>query len=346
MDKNWLGQGTYGSVYKVGNTAVKKFRYDMALIQEYAASVYLRNCPCIIKSYSADISKLTVTMKLYDGSLKEWLLEPRSLKQKHVAIREILKGLIYLNDLNLVHGDLKPGNILCNWDPRGNITNLVIADLGFVAPEGYAKAKRTAPAYREIVVEKDYRHDIYSLGIIMLEMITDKRVRKQRTSEQLIHMAEKYVEDPLFKSVIVNCFQENRARRKTARYIMLKLYKESPDLVETIPPEKYVREISEWEERELETFFREFGQKKMEIRRARTAFEACRHYISKNHVPRDQHKLYAVSTLIIFSSIFGRYGFDISVASDYLNISSHKVIKVLTLLLNDNLFLSYVYYDG
>lgn len=345
MERNWLGKGTYGSVYKVGNTAVKKFKHDMSLIQEYAAGFYLRTCPYIIKAYSVDIPKLSVSMKLYNGSLKEWLFETRTLRQKHTAIKEILKGLIWLNDLNLVHGDLKPGNILCNWNSRGDITGLVIGDLGFVAPEGYSKAKRTAPAYREIEVEKDYRHDIYSFGIIMLEMYSDKKVKKQRTAEQLINMTNRTIDDETLRAVIVNCFQENRAKRKTARYIMLKLYNESPGLQEFVPPEKYIREISEIQERDLEIFFRDFGQKKLQIHRSKTAYEGCRHYISKNKVSREFHKLYSVCTLIIYSAIFGRDGFDISSAAKYLNTSRNKIMDTVAALLNDDLFISYVYYD-
>lgn len=345
MERNWLGQGTYGAVYKVGNSAVKKFKYDMSLIQEYAAGFYLRTCPYIVRAYSMDLPKLSISMKLYNGSLKEWLFEPRTLKQKNHAICEILKGLIWLNDLNLVHGDLKPGNILCNWNSRGDITTLVLGDLGFVAPEGYSKAKRTAPAYREIEVEKDYRHDIYSFGIIMLEMYSDKKVKKQRTSEQLINMTNKTIDNEKLKSTIINCFQENRAKRKTARYIMIKLYGQSPSLEEFVPPEKYIRRITESEEKELENIFRDLGQKKLEIHRSKTAYEGCRHYISKNHILKEHHRSYAVATLIIYSAIFGRDGFDISSGAKYINISRNKMMETVTTLLNDELFIKYVYFD-
>jgi len=87
------------------------------------------------------------------------------------------------------------------------------------------------------------------------------------------------------------------------------------------------------------------GQKQLEIHRSRIAFQGCRHYISNHAIPQSQHSLYAIASLVIFSSIFGKPGFDIVAASKYLNVSKNQIIRAIEALLEDEVFIVYVYYE-
>ena len=51
----------------------------------------------------------------------------QGLSDEHLQyfLHQILKGLLYMHSANVVHRDLKPGNLLCNKD-----CSLKICDLG------------------------------------------------------------------------------------------------------------------------------------------------------------------------------------------------------------------------
>lgn len=77
-----LGEGSYGEVKIVGNSAVKTFHKMNHLIQEFMAMRYLDQCQHVVHHISLDINSLTLTMQLYDGSLRGWMSEQRSMQDK------------------------------------------------------------------------------------------------------------------------------------------------------------------------------------------------------------------------------------------------------------------------
>src|SRR5437868_852553 len=104
-----LGEGGFGEVILRDGKAVKKFERLRHIIHEYAAAMYLKGCPYIVPVHGADFKRYEMTMELFHGSLSKWLRKERTEQQKLVAFRETLRALVYLYDLSLVHGDIKPG---------------------------------------------------------------------------------------------------------------------------------------------------------------------------------------------------------------------------------------------
>lgn len=345
MADNVLGKGTYGMVKSVDGQAVKSFSRTSHLIQEYAAGLYLQDCPHIVKVLGADYGKQTMTMVQYKGSLKMWLAKPRTISQKMVMLREILLGLTWLNDLGLVHGDLKPGNVIANWDRQGNLTNVVIADLGFVAPERYSKAERTAPIYREKSVSRDFRHDIFSLGVICLESFGTTRIRKQTEHEELVKMAKTNINDEQMRKLVIRMLEENRRRRPTARYLLLKFFSLQPS-IECLAdlPSSHVRVP------DIEKIFRqcEDGQKLssgrvIPIKRAKIGYKACCYYLSSQKISKDRHLAYTAAMMVILSSIFGESGFSPEEATSFASCSLDSIHKKIDALLQCRQVLNYLY---
>ena len=124
---------------------------------------------------------LYIVMEYIDGiTLKEYMEKKGILSDNEALhfIKQILKGLAHAHERGIVHRDIKPHNILLLKDGTIKITDFGIARLTkfdtqtisdmtigsvhYISPE-QASGDRT-----------DERSDIYSMGIILYEMLTGK----------------------------------------------------------------------------------------------------------------------------------------------------------------------------
>lgn len=156
---------------------------------------------------------------------------------------EIGEGLAYLHDQNIAHRDLKPQNVLISKDG-----SLKIGDFGISREVGTSLVKTQCgtPNYMswEMLNKEPYDEttDLYSLGIILLQLLTGKApmmsvemsknpqffqdleresVRKYHYSPELIHLARKLVslnpsERPSAREVIRTVKKIQANKRKSA----------------------------------------------------------------------------------------------------------------------------------
>ncbi len=167
-----IGKGAYGSVHKgkhipTGNiVALKIINLDTPdddvgdIQREVALLSQLRDAPNITKYYGCymDGPRVWIVMEYAQGgSVLSLMKASRSgcLEEKYIAviIREVLIGLSYLHKVPVIHRDIKAANILVTASGK-----VMICD--FMAPE----VVQTVPAY-------DTKADIWSLGIMIYEMV-------------------------------------------------------------------------------------------------------------------------------------------------------------------------------
>ncbi|XP_044425393.1 uncharacterized protein [Triticum aestivum] len=137
------------------------------------------------KMVMADVQQRLLCFEyLPKGSLDGYITDsPGELnwRKRYDIIKGICEGLNYPHQNNILHLDLTPGNILLDEDmmPKitdfglsrcfeedqtGVITKNVAGTRGYLAPECYNK---------EIVLA--HKFDLYSLGVIMIEILTGKK---------------------------------------------------------------------------------------------------------------------------------------------------------------------------
>lgn len=143
-----------------------------------------------------------IAMELVDGqSLKDKLKKQKKFTaEQTVSIaKEICQGLADIHKQEIVHRDLKPTNILFNSknvvklidfgislnedSKRVTQDNKLVGSIQYIAPELILKSHSPSA-----------QSDIYSLGIIMYEMLSG-RLPFNSTDQQVIAM--KHVNDPL-----------------------------------------------------------------------------------------------------------------------------------------------------
>jgi len=255
-----LGKGTYGSVVRIDNRAVKSFDCTVPegrivdihkpLLQEYAALRYLANTGCqyVVRPTDVNISRNQLSMEVYDMNLRNWRIRNLGLagyhQQARTILHDILCGLVELHDRGLVHADFKPSNILISLNPL----RAVLGDVGFVSIAKYTKVDRTGPLYRDPTPVRDSAHDMFSLGMIMFELVTGHHLTKLGSHDDYQNIAQTYVKDPEYLDVINNLFQADYTQRYSARELLLRIFAEDyprwqvPDIIATVVPKPEVRQ--------------------------------------------------------------------------------------------------------
>ena len=128
-----------------------------------------------------------VTPYMSGGTLKEVLRERKAIPPSEAIqlVSQVLPALQYAHDRNLIHRDIKPGNLLFKGDG-----SLVLADFGLVKVvqgEGGSLVQTISESGQSIAGTPEYMapeqiqgkavpaSDIYALGIVLYEMVTGQR---------------------------------------------------------------------------------------------------------------------------------------------------------------------------
>lgn len=201
-----IGTGGMAVVYKAmchrlnRYVAVKILRDELANDEEFrqrfqteAQAVAMLSHPNIVSVYDVSHSEDVeyIVMELIEGvTLMQYMKKKGALGWKealHFAV-QISKALEHAHEKGIVHRDIKPQNIMILKD--GTIK---VADFGIAALESAQEKKsdQTVGSVHYIAPEQargeqpDPRSDIYSLGVVLYEMLTGKMPYDGDTAEQV-----------------------------------------------------------------------------------------------------------------------------------------------------------------
>ncbi|KAL0220430.1 hypothetical protein RCL1_000284 [Eukaryota sp. TZLM3-RCL] len=218
-DSNKLGRGGFGTVYSAkwlgspvavkvvdsSSTVATRLRQEAALM----ASI---NHPLVIRLFGICEfdNKLGIVMEKADGILPV----PSKLNQKTLQYAiDIVSAVKLLHSKNIIHGDLKPENILL---VNGKIK---LTDFGSArtcsTTSSDVSTILTTPKYAPIESFDgihSYKGDVYSIGLILYELLCDKLAFKGlMLNSLLMKKFEDYVPNfdakvsPQLKEIITRC---------------------------------------------------------------------------------------------------------------------------------------------
>jgi len=191
-----LGEGGMGVVYKAKDTKLKrtvalKFlppdltrdsEVKERFIQEaQAASVLDHPNICTIYEINEAEGQTFISMAYIEGENLQKKIESGPLKIDEVlniAI-DVAQGLQEAHEREIVHRDIKPANIMLT--PKGQVK---IMDFGLVKLGGASQTSQINTILGTVVYmspeqaqggEVDHRTDIWSLGVVLYEMLTSQR---------------------------------------------------------------------------------------------------------------------------------------------------------------------------
>ncbi|MBK8232148.1 MAG: serine/threonine protein kinase [Candidatus Eisenbacteria bacterium] len=237
-----LGRGGMGEVYraddlKLGSAVALKFLPQALSSDPEALSRFQREVRVARQISHPNICRVFdlgeagglhfLSMEYIDGEDLASLLRRigRVPQDKAVEIaRQLCAGLAAAHDLGVLHRDLKPANIMIDGRGRARITDFGLAGLDTDAGESDFSG---TPAYMapeqfagKVVTR---RSEIYSLGLVLHELFTGRRVfdaktledlRRQRSESSISGVSTLVKEiDPLVDTVIRRCLEDDPEQR-------------------------------------------------------------------------------------------------------------------------------------
>ena len=223
-----IGEGGMANVYLAMDTfldrkvAVKVLRGDLStdekFIRRFQREAYNASAlshPNIVEMYDVgeDNGTYYIVMEYIEGrTLKQLLKKRGNLTTPEVVdiMLQLTDGIAYAHDKYIIHRDLKPQNIMISDDGKIKITdfgiavalnstqltqtNSVMGSVHYLPPEQASGKGATT------------KSDIYSMGIMLFELLTGKLPFK---GENAVEIALKHMKDdiPSVKKLKEYCFK-------------------------------------------------------------------------------------------------------------------------------------------
>lgn len=168
----------------------EKYRNDKNYIDLFYKEFdtgYALDCPNIVHFYGKgeDENGPYYYMEYVDGrTLKDFIADKENIKPQKITpiVMQILEGLQYMHKHQVFHRDLKPENIMITF--KGD--NVKIIDFGLAADDTVVDTlknagtpKYAAPELQKNAAQADQRSDIFSLGMIIMEIFAGSPDRRK-----------------------------------------------------------------------------------------------------------------------------------------------------------------------
>lgn len=212
-----IGRGAMGAVFSARQVALErrvaiKVMLPALMGDDMAAQRFRREALAIarlkdnhiVQVFEAGFAEdgvFFIVMEFLEGETLDDLLEKRGalpVKEAVGLVKQVCRGLATAHDAGLTHRDIKPSNLMIS--PDGRIT---ITDFGLVRDTSQIRQTKTnailgTPAYlapeQASSSEPDQRTDIYSLGIVLFELLTG---HLPFTSDNMVEVLVMHLREPL-----------------------------------------------------------------------------------------------------------------------------------------------------
>lgn len=236
-----LGRGGMGVVYLARQTSLGRLvavKIIGSISGKQASERFHREAKLIAKMQHAGIASLysyghenTIaffTMEFVNGKSLREVIKERTFLETTAAgiITRILTALSYAHSRNVIHRDLKPGNILLGKDGRPKIIDFGLAksteDDPVLTATGQIIGTPSYMSPEQASGEKTITHlsDIYSVGAVLYAMVTGRAPFKASSSAETCRLVRTQEPTPPHKI--------NRAVSKGLSAICMKCLSKNP----------------------------------------------------------------------------------------------------------------------
>ncbi|UHQ56596.1 bifunctional protein-serine/threonine kinase/phosphatase [Microbulbifer sp. YPW16] len=198
----YLARDIGSGALRVIKTPSANFIDDPAYIENFIAEEWTGrrlDHPGIVRIYAPPASQqfLYHVMEYVEGqSLRQWLeLNPAPpIEQVRELVQQLVSALRRLQRMEIIHGDLKPENIMISADGRLKLVDLGGANAAGLREHLHHRSDRVPGSKNYIAPEyflgdaASHRSDIFSLGVITYELLTGHYPYRERAGDRLYRL--------------------------------------------------------------------------------------------------------------------------------------------------------------
>lgn len=260
-----IGKGGFGEVWKVIHKSTNKLYcikvinkrsiIEQKMVEQMNREIeimYSLNHPHVVKlinHFEDDDSFYLVMNYASKGQLYSHLKRSGKFEQRIAAqyLRETIEALMYLHNFHppIIHRDIKPENILLDENYR-----VKLADFGWSNYENSSAERKTycgTPEYLapEMLSKKghDTSVDIWSIGILMFELLCGKSPFAGRSPEELFNNIRDHRMNwprdfpPLAKNLVSLILKQNPKERITLKEVLNHMwFQQNPPIYKPLEP--------------------------------------------------------------------------------------------------------------
>ena len=216
-----LGEGGMGVVYKAEDTKLDRPVALKFLATHLIADADIRkrfereakaaaalNHPniCTVHEIAEDNARTFIAMAFLEGEGLDKKIEAGPLKFKdalNIAI-QVAQGLQAAHEKKIVHRDIKPANLMVTGS--GSKQHITIMDFGLAQLADRSKLTRTDETMGTVTymspeqtygMELDHRTDIWSLGVVIYEMVTGQQPFKGHYDKAVMYSITSEAPEPM-----------------------------------------------------------------------------------------------------------------------------------------------------
>jgi serine/threonine protein kinase len=168
LESKKLGGGSFGIILPSKNPGLcfKIFKSPIIMFNHPPISYRILQPLALVSKQNIS----GIVYKRYKCSLDVIISSDKLPEIKRLLINQLNELIVELNKVHWVHGDIKPANILVDYDNK-----LVIGDSEEMCQTSlrtltYTQTRRYSPAYFNVKPGERKEHDLWSFGIIMYEI--------------------------------------------------------------------------------------------------------------------------------------------------------------------------------
>ncbi|MCL4230393.1 MAG: serine/threonine protein kinase [Dehalococcoidia bacterium] len=186
-----IGEGAHGLVFEAldevtgDNVALKELRAEVAhdpkLIRRFASEAEALTCissPHVVGVIAfGETPAPWLAMELVHGRTAKQIVEqegPMSWERARNICAQVARGLAAVHEAGITHRDIKPSNVLVDDAGVAKLSDFGVAHLA-AGDASSATALVGTPAYMAPEGNPDARSDIYSLGLLLQDMLAGLR---------------------------------------------------------------------------------------------------------------------------------------------------------------------------
>jgi predicted Ser/Thr protein kinase len=244
-----LGKGGFGSVFEgqVGEQKIAVKRLDRAgqgkkefLAEiETIGSIHHINLVRLVGFCAEKSHRLLIYEYMSNGSLDKWIyhrddIEPLNWHTRRCIITDIAKGLAYLHEectQRIAHLDIKPQNILLDDNFSAKLSDFGLSKMIERDRSQVMTRMRGTPGYLApewLTSQITEKVDIYSFGVVVMEIISGRKNLDYSQPEESIHLIsilqEKARKNQLEQLIDSNCDDMQTQKEEVIHMIKLAMW--------------------------------------------------------------------------------------------------------------------------